>query len=180
MPHMIEAAKSGRASCRSCKQTIEKGTLRLGEEVPNAFSPGEMTYQWHHLKCAAEKRPASLKQALETTDIAVEDKEELLKTCEESGKNQKPTNFPYAEHAPTGRASCISCSEKIEKGDLRIAVESEVDTGSFQRRGAGYLHPACAPDHVEEDPVDLFEKIKANTLNLPADEMAALEEEMCG
>lgn len=154
--------------------------MRFGEEVPNAFSPGEMTHQWHHLPCAAEKRPAALKQALESTDISVDNKEELLKTIEVAGKNAKPTNFPYAEHAPTGRASCISCSEKIDKGDLRIAVEKEVDTGAFTQRGAGYLHPACAPEHTEEDPIDLFEKIKANTLNLPEGDMEALEEEMCG
>ncbi len=180
MGHTIEAAKTGRASCRSCKQTIDKGTLRLGEEVANAFSPGEMTFQWHHLPCAAEKRPAALKQALETTDVEVTDKEELLKTIETAGKNAKPTSFPYAEHAPTGRASCASCSEKIDKGDLRIAVETEVDTGSFARKGAAYLHPACAPEHTEQDGIDLFEKVKANTLNLEDGDWEVLEEEMCG
>lgn len=180
MPHMIESAKTGRASCRSCKQAIEKATLRFGEEVPNAFSPGEMTFQWHHLKCASEKRPAALKQALETTELDIPEKEELLKTCEVSGKNQKPTNFPYAEHAPTGRASCMGCSEKIEKGDLRVAVEKELDAGAFAGKSAGYLHPACAPEHTGDDPVELFEKIKANTLNLESGDMEALEEEICG
>lgn len=180
MPHMIEAAKTGRANCRTCKKTIDKGTLRLGEEVPNAFSPGEMTYQWHHLPCAAEKKPSALKQALETTDVEVADKEELFKVIEVSGKKEKPSNYPYAEHAPTGRASCLSCSEKIEKGDLRIAVEKEVEAGGFAQRGSGYLHPACAPEHVGEDAIDLFEKIKANTLNLEASELESLEAEMCG
>lgn len=180
MPHTIESAKTGRASCRTCKTTIDKGTLRFGEEVPNAFSPGEMTFQWHHLPCAAEKKPSALKQALESTDVEVADKEELLKTIAISGKKEKPSTFPYAEHAPTGRASCMACSEKIEKGDLRVAVEKEVEAGGFAQRGAGYLHPACAPEHTEEDAVDLFEKIKANTLNLEDDELAALEEEMCG
>jgi len=177
---MIEAAKSGRASCRTCKQTIDKGTLRIGVEVPNAFSPGEMTYQWHHLPCAAEKKPAALKQALETTELEVEDKEALLKTIETTGKTEKPSNYPFAEHAPTGRASCLACSEKIEKGDLRIAIETEVETGGFARKGSGFLHPACAPEHVDQDPVELFEKIKANTLNIDASEMDAIEEEMCG
>lgn len=48
MPHLIEAAKSGRAKCRKCKEKIEKGELRFGHEVANAFS--DSTLQWYHLK----------------------------------------------------------------------------------------------------------------------------------
>ena len=36
------------------------------------------------------------------------------------------------------------CSEKIKKGDLRLVVEREVDTGSFTAKRPGYLHPGCA------------------------------------
>jgi len=57
MAHVIEAAKSGRAACRTCKEPIAKGELRLGEEVPNQFAGGETTHVWHHLACAAKKRP---------------------------------------------------------------------------------------------------------------------------
>lgn len=178
MAHMIEEAKSGRASCRTCKQTIAKGELRLGEEVPNAFAEGEMTYHWHHPACAAKKKPAALKQALETTTLDIPNKEELLQTIESSGKAEKPSSFPYAEQAPTSRSSCISCGDKIEKGDLRVAVETEVNTGSFSRKGAGYLHPACSIDHTED--ADLFDKVKANSLNLSPSEMETLEEEMNG
>ena len=65
MAHTIEPAKSGRASCRSCRQPIGKGELRFGEDVPNAFSDsGEPSYQWHHLACAAEKKPAQFTLAL--------------------------------------------------------------------------------------------------------------------
>ena len=54
MAHVIEPAKSGRASCRTCREPIAKGELRLGEEVPNTFSDsGEATHVWHHLACAA-------------------------------------------------------------------------------------------------------------------------------
>jgi hypothetical protein len=178
MPHVIEEAKSGRASCRTCKQPIAKGELRLGEEVPNAFSQGEMTYNWHHTPCAAKKKPAALKQALETTTLDVPNKDELMQTIETSGKTEKPTSFPYAEHAPTSRSSCISCGEKLEKGDIRVAIETEVDTGAFTRKGPGYLHPACAIEHTEDD--ELFEKVKANSLNLGASELEALQEEMEG
>ncbi len=178
MGHVIEAAKTGRASCRTCKSPIAKGELRLGEEVENAFSPGSMTHNWHHLPCAAKKRPSVLKQALEETEEDVPEKEDLLKTIEESGKTEKPTTFPYAEHAPTGRASCMLCSEPIAKGDLRVAVEKELQAGGFMRPGAGYLHPGCAVEHTETDADELFMKIKANSLNLNAQELEQLESEL--
>src|SRR5262249_12050992 len=131
-----------------------------------------------HLPCAAKKRPSVLKQALETTEEDVPDKEELLKTIEVSGKTEKPTTFPYAEHAPTGRASCMSCQEPIAKGDLRVAVEKNSPDGGFMQRGAGYLHPGCAVEHIEEDPDELFMKLKANSLNLNEADLETLESEL--
>ncbi len=178
MTHMIEAAKTGRASCRSCKQVIAKGELRVGEEVPNQFTPGEMTYNWHHLPCAAKKKPSVLKQAMESTDIEIPDKADLLSTIENSAKNEKPTTFPAAEHAPTGRASCLACGEKIEKGALRVGVEAEGDGSPFMRRGPSYLHPQCAASHTGEDAIELFDKVKANSHNLSPDELEVLLEKM--
>ncbi len=178
MGHIIEAAKTGRASCRSCKKTIGKGELRLGEEVANAFSDGDMTYNWHHLECGAQKKGAVLKQALESTEMDIPDKDALLKTAESNAKKEKPASFPYAEHAPTGRSSCIACGEKIEKGNLRVAVETEVETGGFARKGAGYLHPGCACEHTEEVSEDLIEKIKTNSTSLSETDFGQLEEQL--
>jgi hypothetical protein len=178
MAHMIEAAKTGRASCRTCKQIIAKGDLRMGEEVPNQFAQGEMTYNWHHLPCAAKKKPSVLKQALESTDIDVPDKSELLSTIEASAKTEKPTTFPAAEHAPTGRASCVACGEKIEKGELRVGVESEGDGSPFMRRAPSYLHPQCAPGHTGEESDQLYSKVKVNSLNLSAADLELLQEKM--
>lgn len=170
MAHIIEVAKTGRASCRICKKAIAKGDLRLGVEVPNQFNEGEMTHQWHHLQCAAEKKPGPLKEALESTTVEVPDKEALLKTIGESAKKVKPSTYPYAERAPTGRSTCMQCSEAIPKGELRIAVEREVDTGAFVTKGAGYLHPACALEHVAESQESFLEKLKKNSSSLePAD-----------
>lgn len=178
MGHIIESAKSGRASCRSCKKPIGKGELRLGEEVPNAFSDGDMTFHWFHLECGAQKKGSVLKEALETTDIDIPNKDELLKSASSSAKKEKPSKFPYAEHAPTNRSSCIACSEKIERGNLRVAVETEVDTGGFMRKGAGYLHPACACEHTEEDSEELMEKLRANSISLTDSDFGDLEEQL--
>ena len=53
MADIIEESKSNRATCRSCREKIDKAVLRFGAESPNAFGEGP-SYQWHHLACAAE------------------------------------------------------------------------------------------------------------------------------
>src|SRR6476660_5255428 len=78
MANVIEEAKSGRASCRTCKKPIAKGELRFGEEAPNAFGDAP-SMRWHHLMCAAEKLPAELKATLETHPEPVPNREELDK-----------------------------------------------------------------------------------------------------
>jgi poly [ADP-ribose] polymerase len=178
MPHMIEAAKSGRASCRTCRKPIAKGELRLGEEVPNQFAAGEVTHQWHHLECAAKKKPAALKAALATTTENVPNRAELEAELNKAGKTEKPSNFPYAERAPTGRSSCLQCSQPIEKGTLRVAIEREVDTGSFVTKSAGYLHAAHAAEHTAKEAKALFDEITANSLNLDDQDKQALKDEM--
>lgn len=180
MGHIIEAAKTGRASCRSCKKAIAKGELRLGEEVDNPFAGGDKTYNWHHLECASQKKGAALKAAIETTELDIPNKEELMKAAESAAKKEKPTTFPYAEHAPTNRSTCVACSEKIEKGHLRVAIEAEVDTGGFMRRGPAYLHPTCTIGHTDSDPEEMLEKVKAHSTNLEEADLATLEESFYG
>src|SRR5438105_3515510 len=107
MAHIVEVAKSGRASCRTCRSAIAKGELRFGEESVNSFSDsGETSYRWHHLKCAAAKLPEELRSALVAYAGEVPDKEELEKIMSEAAA-KKPPPFPYADRAPTGRARCI-------------------------------------------------------------------------
>lgn len=175
MAHIIEPDKSGRASCRTCKEKIPKAELRFGEEVPNQFSDGP-SYQWHHLRCAATKKGALLKPVLEAFAGNVPDKAGLLAECEKNASKTKPATFPYAEKAPTGRSKCLECDEAIEKGALRVAIEREVDTGSFARKSAGYLHPACAIEHTGDD--DLLAAVKKNSAQLAPADVAALEKDM--
>ncbi|MGN6109945.1 MAG: hypothetical protein ACTHU0_32865 [Kofleriaceae bacterium] len=173
MGNTIEEAKSGRASCRTCKKAIAKGELRLGVEVTTQFSDAP-SLQWHHLPCAASKLPAELKDALASYAGDVPNRAEIDKTIEEALKKgaAKPGGLPYADHAPTGRAKCMQCGEAIEKGALRVAVEREVDTGAFSTRSAGYLHPACAAANIEAaggELSDLIDGIKENSRLDPAE-----------
>lgn len=184
MAHMIEEAKSGRAACRTCKKTITKGELRLGEEVVNAFSEsGSMAMQWHHLECAAKKKPLVLEEALKTTDVVIPNRAALEAEIAGNKKNVKPGTYPYAERAKTSRSTCLDCEEAIEKGTLRVAVERDVDTGSFVTKGAGYLHAACAAGWIPENTDfkgDLLAAIKANSTSLEPADVTALQSELAG
>lgn len=174
MAHMIEVAKSGRASCRSCRSAIPKGELRFGEETPNQFGePGDMSFRWHHMACAAQKLPDELKSALGTFEGEIPNREELEKTISEA-EAKKPPPFPYADRAPTGRARCQGCGEAITKDALRVAVERDIERGMTTTKGAGYLHPACAAAYAEANGSDhetLTAGIRANSRGLSAEDL---------
>ena len=141
MAHTIEVAKSGRAQCRGCRNKIEKGVLRFGEEVPNMFSEdGGTTFRWYHLECAAKGKLANeVRDALKGWTAEVPNREALDKLIAE----HLHADYPYAERAANGRAKCRVCDATIPKGDLRVAFERVVETQMGLQRGPGYLHSAC-------------------------------------
>lgn len=159
MENVVEAAKSGRASCRTCRKKIEKGALRFGEAAENQFDPdGGMTMRWHHLECAASRMPDAVRKALDAYDGEVPNRAEIEAAMASGGKKKAAERtFPYAEKAPTGRSRCIECGEPIAKDGWRVAIEREIDTGMFQRTGAGYLHPGCSAVHAD------WEEVEANS-----------------
>ena len=180
MANVIEEAKSGRASCRTCKKAIAKGELRLGVETMTQFSDTP-SMQWHHLLCAAGKLPAELKEAMDAYDGDIDNKPELEKAMADAIKKggAKPGGFPHVDRAPTGRAKCMQCENAIAKDSWRVAVEREVDTGSFTTRGAGYLHPGCVAENLENVGGDMEEfvaGVKKNSRIAENDLTTVLEE----
>jgi poly [ADP-ribose] polymerase len=175
MAETIEVAKTGRARCRVCRQPIEKGALRFGEEQPSAFAEG-MQWVWHHLTCAAKKRPQQVKAALASFEGEVPDRAGLEALMAEA--DQTATVFPYAEHASTGRSKCLHCKEPIEKGTLRVATEREVEMGGMARAGAGYLHPRCAGEYLEQE--DLLGALRQNSRGLSDADVAELGSQLGG
>ena len=169
MAHVIEEAKSGRAGCRTCKKPIAKGELRFGEEAENQFADaGETTFRWHHLECAATSKPDELRTVIDTVSLPDERKAELVKLMAEADA-KKPPPYPHADKAPTGRASCQGCGEKIAKGEIRVAFEREIERGMTATKGAGYLHPKCAAAHMETLGMshdDLTDALAKNTRDL--------------
>jgi hypothetical protein len=49
---------------------------------------------------------------------------------------------------------------------FRVAVEREIDTGTMVTRGAGYLHPKCVEENLENtggSKADLITGVRANS-----------------
>jgi poly [ADP-ribose] polymerase len=183
MANVIEEAKSGRASCRTCKKAIAKGELRLGVEQMTQFSDTP-SMQWHHILCAATKLPAELKESMATYDGDIPNRDEIDKAMAEAIKKggAKPGGFPHVDRAPTGRAKCMQCEEAIAKDSWRVAVERELDTGSFQTRSAGYLHPKCVAENLENvggDMAEFVEGVKKNS-RIAEDDLAKVVAEIGG
>jgi poly [ADP-ribose] polymerase len=171
MPHLLEEAKSGRSVCRSCKENIPKGAMRFGEEVPNAFDPdGGTTHQWHHLMCAAQKKPHQLRDALAVFAGPLPDRDAVDAAVAEALLTAKPP-LPFVEHAPSGRSRCQVCREAIEKGELRLAVARPA--GSMPQESAAYLHPQCARKHTQD--ADLFPTLQKHSRGLTPEDWASVE-----
>jgi hypothetical protein len=177
MAHIVETAKSGRARCRTCGEGIEKGALRFGEEVPNAFSEsGGTTFHWHHLRCAAKKKPAELREALAAHPGPVPDREEIDRLIAEYEPKQKPSAFPYAERAPSGRSHCGECHTVIAKGALRVALarEQEGPGPLMMPATPRYYHAACAAAVIEDEPEKALADIRRNSRGLTPDDVDEL------
>jgi len=160
MAHVIEAASSGRAKCRSCDQPIAKGELRFGERQPNAFGDGEMTL-WFHLACGAYARPEPFLEAQSaapadagpnagsgaTHDGAtVAELDRLAEAARFGIAHRRVPRLHGAERATSGRAHCRSCRELIGKGEWRLPLVFFED---YRFNPGGYLHARCARNYFE-------------------------------
>lgn len=152
--HIIEPAKSSRSKCKACKEKIEQGELRFGFYDENWDS-----FKWHHLKCGAAFDIAAFNGAVEDFDGEIENLDQLLK---EAKTVMKGKVMPRAEPAPSARAACKHCSEKIEpKGSLRVVVPIEVEGFG---KSPGFVHPGCAVEFTEEDPDVLLPLLIENSI----------------
>ena len=149
MPHVFEPATSGRAKCRGCGQSIEKGSVRFGERMPNPFAEGETTL-WFHPRCAAYKRPEAVLEALAQSPENVADRESLERAARGSAAQRRLPRIDGAERAPTAQAKCRSCREPIARGSWRIRLVF-YEEGRFMP--GGFVHLACRKAYFETDDV---------------------------
>jgi hypothetical protein len=148
MPHKIEVAPSGRASCRGCKQTIVKGVARFAEEYASPFSEdGGLSFRYWHLPCAALKLANELRQALATYEGPVDDRASLDTLITEHARPP----MPYAERASSGRARCRGCDENIAKGELRFAFERTYESPAGPQNAAAYAHARCVARYLKRE-----------------------------
>ena len=159
-PFIIEAARSSRSKCKTCRHAIDKGVLRIGLLVEGGFyGPG---YMWHHLTCAAKRNMDKVEEAYaaeawknaQEVPSKLPTLEELRQVRDKAAeKKAERKEFPYVEVDPSGRARCKACNEPIEKGSLRIVLAKEVTFGSQTRSSPFAVHPKCLADGFENPEV---------------------------
>ena len=138
----IESAKTGRSKCRKCREAIEKATLRLGIISYQFDTDG--SWGWYHLNCGAAFNPQAFEAAVSDYEGPIPDLDALR---EKAKKEARKSIIPRIEPAPSARALCLGCGEKIKpKGALRVVVEREVEEqpGIMRPR---YMHIGCASEH---------------------------------
>lgn len=145
MPHIFEVAPTGRAKCRGCGRAIERGELRFGERLPNAYGEGEMTL-WFHPRCAAFKRPEPVLEALPEAPESLDDREELERSAQATLAHRRLVRVDGAERAKSGQAKCRSCGERIDRDDWRIRL-TFYEEGRFSP--GGFVHMKCHRTYFE-------------------------------
>ena len=185
MPHKIEVAPTGRASCRGCKQAIAKGTPRFAEEYANQFSEdGGLSFRYWHLACAATKLANDLRPVLAAYEAPLDDRASLDALIAEHAHPP----MPYVERASTGRARCRACEENIPKGAFRFAFERTFESPAGPQKAAAYAHTKCVAAYLAHEKernreapslTDLLAQVCTNS-TLRADDLAAAEAEVVG
>jgi Poly(ADP-ribose) polymerase and DNA-Ligase Zn-finger region len=171
----LEAAPTGRAKCRGCGQAIAKGTIRLGERVPNPFADdeGAETTQWYHPWCAAFRRPEVLIEALAQSTVDLADRGALDVEAALGLAHRRVVRADAASRAPSGRATCRACKELVDKDTWRIALVFYED-GRFTP--SGYIHARCALEYFETPA--LMPRVRHFSPGLDESALADLEAEI--
>lgn len=143
LPYLVEYAKSSRSSCKNCKSSIVKDSLRIATVVQSPVFDGMIT-KWYHPECFFEKqRPKSTADIANFDSVRWEDQENIKKNIAEAGKLPAPTGKGkkrgkgtgasldfLIEYAKSSRAMCRGCEEKIVKDEIRISKKDfESDEG---------------------------------------------------
>ncbi|KAM9435896.1 poly [ADP-ribose] polymerase 1 [Clarias gariepinus] len=160
--YKAEYAKSGRASCKKCKENIAKDSLRMAIMVQSPMFDGKVPH-WHHFSCFWLR--ASVQSTSDISgfaDLRWEDQEKVKKAMEGggsvsgkaggkgAGKGVKSLTDFAVEYAKSNRSTCKGCEQKIEKDQIRVskkAVDPEKpQLGLIDR----WYHTGCFVSRREE------------------------------
>jgi len=148
-----------------------EGELRFGEALPNPFGEGDATY-WFHLACGACMRPEKFGPVLEAQAPPAPDADWLKKAVEVGLAHRRLPRLARVERAPSGRATCRSCREVIEKGAFRIALQMFED-GRFSPIGS--IHVECSQGYFDtKDILDRMRKLTPSLTDADAEELTRL------
>jgi hypothetical protein len=183
-PYKIEAARSSRSRCRTCRRKIDKGALRLGVLLEGPYGTG---YLWHHLTCAAKRRSEDVEAAYEERaweeGLAVPAIDELRRLKEKAAEERASRKqAPYVERAPSARSKCKHCDEPIDKDTFRLGLLREVSFGNQTRAAPVNVHPRCVAAELRAEDcateIDGFaDAVRANSRGVePEDVERALAE----
>ncbi|XP_072912212.1 poly [ADP-ribose] polymerase 1 isoform X2 [Hemitrygon akajei] len=150
-----EYAKSGRASCKKCGESIAKDSLRLAIMVQSPMFDGKVPH-WHHYACFWKRaRVVSPTDVDGLSDLRWDDQEKIKKAIETGGggggkggeqgegKGEKTLSDFAVEYAKSNRSTCKGCSKKIEKDTVRVSKKmidpEKPQLGMIDR----WYHPDC-------------------------------------
>uniref|UniRef100_A0A4W6D949 Poly [ADP-ribose] polymerase n=1 Tax=Lates calcarifer TaxID=8187 RepID=A0A4W6D949_LATCA len=160
--YRAEYAKSGRASCKKCKENIAKDSLRMAIMVQSPMFDGKVPH-WHHFSCFWQRAAAqSTADIAGYSDLRWEDQEKVKKAIESGGaaggkgdqksgaKGEKTLNDFAVEYAKSNRSTCKGCDQKIEKDQIRVSKKTvdpeKPQLGLIDR----WYHTACFVSRREE------------------------------
>lgn len=83
LPFRAEYAKSGRAGCKTCKEPIAQGSLRLATMTRSPFFDG-MQPNWNHYACFFKRqRPRDVSEIGHYATLKYEDQKRIKETMAE-------------------------------------------------------------------------------------------------
>ncbi len=175
MPHVIEFATTGRATCRGCGAPIAKDSLRLGESVPNLYADtdGAESRHWYHPGCAAYRRPEAFLLAVDGCELTLPGRDALVAVAAEGVAHHRLPRIDRAERASSGRAACRACRALIPKDAWRIALLFWQDG---RLAPSGFVHATCAPTYFET--ANLLDRLRHFTPGLASTDLEALARDL--
>ncbi|XP_004605484.1 poly [ADP-ribose] polymerase 1 [Sorex araneus] len=154
--YRVEYAKSGRASCKKCSESIPKDSLRMAIMVQSPMFDGKVPH-WYHFTCFWKVGHSIQQPDVEVdgfSELRWDDQQKVKKTAEAGGmtgkgpdgagsKAEKTLGDFAAEYAKSNRSTCKGCMEKIEKGQVRLSKKmldpEKPQLGMIDR----WYHPNC-------------------------------------
>uniref|UniRef100_A0A7J7RUZ9 Poly [ADP-ribose] polymerase 1 n=1 Tax=Myotis myotis TaxID=51298 RepID=A0A7J7RUZ9_MYOMY len=193
--YRVEYAKSGRASCKKCSESIPKDALRMAIMVQSPMFDGKVPH-WYHFSCFWKVGHSIWQPDVEVdgfSELRWDDQQKVKKTAEAGGvagkgqggaggKPEKTLGDFAAEYAKSNRSTCKGCLERIDKGQVRLSKKmldpEKPQLGMIDR----WYHPECFVEHREElgfRPEYSASLLKGFSLLAPEDK-EALEKQLPG